>query len=652
MRSTARVDEPVSSAPKAPAFCREAPGRRVRSSSMRVGMATARATWTASDQTRGEARATASSERPEGARPSSRRGPPGTSSAQSPSPSPTVSAWLRARKVGQEMDFCRLRGASFAQTGSRYWASKSQSKAAAAMAMAPLASSVSGSSPGICWGTGRRWYAARALRSTLLRRHPGRLPLALLLLLLGCNGGDGRPPAAGVPGPAPGPAGAPCEADAGCPGAPCRAGVCRAGRCAVELARPGSVPQEGQQAGDCKRFICGVGGELLAREDPADVPAADGNPCTRELCSGATPGREAVAPGASCGAGVCSAAGACVGLEEIAVGRYHGCLRLGDGTVRCWGANERGQAGGEESAGMVEGMVTVAGLDATAALALGGSHSCALSSKGQVRCWGANQSGQLGDGSTSDRVAPSAVQGLGAATAVAAGLDTTCAVAGGAVFCWGQGSTGQLGNGKRASSPLPVRVALPGKGAEPVQVSVGGAHACALVTGGRVFCWGSNLHGQLGDGSTSERATPGAVALLDDARQIAAGRDHVCALRSDRTVWCWGWGKDGQLGLGDRDEQRKPARVPSLKGAIEVAAGNGHSCARTGEGIACWGWNSDNQVSKDAVGDALSPVEIGMTKKEKAVQLALGSKHSCARLASGSFTCWGRNDRGQLGGAE
>ena len=475
-------------------------------------------------------------------------------------------------------------------------------------------------------------------------------------LLVGCS----QPPAVEASGVATARGAAACTGDAQCAsGGPCRPGACRQGRCEQVAARPGAIPVEGQREGDCRRMTCGVGGELMARLDPADVPADDGNPCTRELCDGETPGRQPVAAGGACEAGVCNARGQCVGLVEIASGRYHVCLRQGDGEVRCWGAGERGQASGADESGMSDEPREVPGLSGASGLALGGNHSCALVG-GEARCWGANEHGQLGDGSTVDRQAPATVVGLTGVTALAAGLDTTCALTGrGQVLCWGQGSNGQLGHGKRTPSALPVVVKLPvpavspagpvPRGAGPVQVSVGGAHACAVLTNGRVHCWGSNLHGQLGDGSGNDSATPVLVAGLDDASAVAAGRNHTCALRRDGTVWCWGWNPDGQLGLGHRDDRRRPEQVSGLTGVVEVAAGNGHSCARLSPGqVACWGWNRDGQATGSAGDDALSPVTLETTR---ATHLALGSKHSCALVPKGGFTCWGANGRGQLGAA-
>lgn len=445
------------------------------------------------------------------------------------------------------------------------------------------------------------------------------------------------------------PTGVACKQDTDCSGSstPCRTIRCEEGRCRQELARPGISPEQVQKSGDCQRLLCGVGGELITREDPADIPVDDGNPCTRELCSGGVPGRLPMAVGSSCGVGVCTASSVCVGLEEIAVGRYHGCLRLGDSSVQCWGAGERGQIGSDEEIDSRDAPTPIPEIKGARALALGGSHSCALLQQGAV-CWGANEQGQLGDGSVEDRRYPVPVQGLHGITAIATGLDTSCAIAQGAVFCWGLGIFGQLGDGKKQNSSLPSRVSLPARSPVPRQISVGGAHACVLLEGGQVRCWGANDHGQLGDGTTHEQKTPTIVAGLGNTKQVAAGRNHTCALWEDGTVWCWGWNNDGQLGAGERQDASRPVKATGLSGVVELAAGNSHNCARTAAGkVYCWGWNQYGQVGNAIVGDALEPTEIESPKD--ILQLALGSKHSCARLKSGTFSCWGDNSRRQLG---
>jgi alpha-tubulin suppressor-like RCC1 family protein len=413
-----------------------------------------------------------------------------------------------------------------------------------------------------------------------------------------------------------------------------------------EKATPGTIPREGQTEGDCHRAICGSGGELLSRDDPADTPADDGNPCTREVCVDGQPGHPFLRGGKACGqGGVCDESGHCLGLVEIRAGRYHSCIRLADASVKCWGQNDRGQLGDSSESIMEAAPVQVAGLTRVAQLALGGSHSCALLTGGQVTCWGANEHGQLGDGTTVSHTSPVPVSGLPAATAVAAGHDFTCALtAEGQVLCWGNNGSGQLARGRAPDSSLPTE-ARGLRGA--TQISLGGVHGCALFADRSTRCWGNNIHGQLGDGTRKEARGPVVVQGLAAAVELAAGRNHTCARLGDGGVRCWGWNNDRQLGSSSAaDEQPTPVAVDGVSGAASIAAGNSHSCALLAGGqVNCWGWNSDQQLGS---GDPGAAPRL-LTDLAPAAQLALGSRHSCARLAAGGFLCWGNSGHGQLG---
>jgi alpha-tubulin suppressor-like RCC1 family protein len=194
-----------------------------------------------------------------------------------------------------------------------------------------------------------------------------------------------------------------------------------------------------------------------------------------------------------------------------------------------------------------------AALTDVADVAAGSAHTCGLRADGAVLCWGAGDQGQLGDGSTAGRAlagAPLATNGAPLnAVAIAAGAVHTCAAdSNGAVWCWGGGDRGQLGDGAAAGAPNPTAVSsLP---AAAAAVAAGGAHSCAALTDGRVFCWGAGDQGQLGDGAFDDSATPVAVAALAGAVQVSAGHAHSCARTRDRSIWCWGGNGSGQLGDG------------------------------------------------------------------------------------------------------
>src|SRR5204862_7232041 len=131
-----------------------------------------------------------------------------------------------------------------------------------------------------------------------------------------------------------------------------------------------------------------------------------------------------------------------------------------------------------------------------------------------------------------------------------------------AVTCWGAGDAGQLGQGAPSSALVPgPAVELPGAASA---VAAGDDFTCALLIDGRVFCWGDGAQGQLGTGDRSSRAAPGAapVALPKRARAVSAGGAHACARLEDQTLACWGANQAGQLGLGDGEDRPRPALVP------------------------------------------------------------------------------------------
>jgi alpha-tubulin suppressor-like RCC1 family protein len=200
-------------------------------------------------------------------------------------------------------------------------------------------------------------------------------------------------------------------------------------------------------------------------------------------------------------------------------------------------------------------------------LAVGSDHTCALLNDGTARCWGYNGYGALGDGTTTQRLAPVAVSGISSAVALTAGENHTCALlANGTARCWGSNYAGQLGDGTTTERSTPVAVSgLSGA----VALTAGGAHTCALLANGTARCWGDNNNGQLGDGTTTGRLTPVAVqgghgALLSLVSGPAAL--HTCAVTADGTALCWGFNYYGQLGNGTTTNSSSPVLVSGLSG--------------------------------------------------------------------------------------
>ncbi len=291
----------------------------------------------------------------------------------------------------------------------------------------------------------------------------------------------------------------------------------------------------------------------------------------------------------------------------------------------------------------------------------GGAHTCALTSSGGVKCWGGNSAGQLGNGNTTKSLTPVDVTGLSSgASTVAAGGGHTCALtASGGIKCWGSNSPGgQLGNGTPSNSTTPVDVT--GLSSGVTAVAAGNGHTCALTTSGGVKCWGLNMHGQVGNGTTAEAFTPMDVTgLSSGVTAIAAGYSHTCAITSSGGVKCWGY-NGGRLGTGTNTGPEvcrsidpcstTPVDVTGLSSGVSaIAAGEFHTCALLSSGgVKCWGYSDEGQVGNGTTGSNPAPVDVtGLSSGVSAIT-TLG-RHTCALTTSGGVKCWGSNGSGQLG---
>lgn len=239
------------------------------------------------------------------------------------------------------------------------------------------------------------------------------------------------------------------------------------------------------------------------------------------------------------------------GVKGISVGHAHVCAVTASGAVRCWGNGSSGQLGDGRMT-IRNRPVQVVGLDSgVTAVSAGTKHTCAVTDAGAVLCWGENGSGQLGDGTTEDRSRPVPVKRLrSGVVAVTAGGHHTCALTeAGGVLCWGDSKHGQLGNGQRADSRTPTEVSK--LGSRVVAVSAGTSHSCAVDADGRVWCWGGNSPGgPLGDGTLETRLVPVEVPGVTGIATVSAGASHTCAVTTTGVAKCWGNNDHGQLGDG------------------------------------------------------------------------------------------------------
>ena len=313
------------------------------------------------------------------------------------------------------------------------------------------------------------------------------------------------------------------------------------------------------------------------------------------------------------------------------------------------------------------------GLTGAVAISGGGYHTCARFPNGTLQCWGLNDGdpntgarggGQLGNPATGDlSPTPVPVTGITTATAVTAGGFHTCALLpNGTVQCWGQNDQGQLGNG--TTDPAPPTVAP--RNATPVAVSginnaiavsAGGWHTCALLQDGTVRCWGRNDFGQIGDGSQTARPptpnfnpTPVTVRGITTAVALKSGIFHACVLLRDGRMQCWGWNDFQQLGdPASINYSSVPVTVPGITPAA-LAPGAEHTCVLLQDGrVNCWGDTQYGQSGNGSRTGIFAPPTAPVTGITTATAATSGAEHSCALLPGGRVQCWGRGLFGRLG---
>ncbi|MBL7663503.1 MAG: hypothetical protein JNM93_00105 [Bacteriovoracaceae bacterium] len=373
-----------------------------------------------------------------------------------------------------------------------------------------------------------------------------------------------------------------------------------------------------------------------------------------------------------------------VALESIHIanGGNHSCSILASGDVKCWGANTSGQLGLGHTINVnlpsAAGIVDLGGVKAVQ-LTAGLSHTCALLENSQVKCWGSNTFGQLGYGDTIINpmiTSPASVGyvSLGEnAKKIFAGTNYNCAIlASNNVRCWGDNQYGQLGQGhinNIGDDEVPSSVPVIPFGAQVVQLDLStiSSHSCALLTNGNLKCWGSNSNGQLGYGTSgasnnigddpNEMSMLGAVNVGGNVTSIATGNSHTCVLIGAGNVKCWGLNGVGQLGYGNTTNLSAPSVdfVNLGEPVIQLTTGNNHNCALlASNNVVCWGEGSAGQLgygNNSRIGDTELPytagyVDLGFVPS----MLASGANHNCAlEKDTGKNKCWGSNSAGQLG---
>jgi alpha-tubulin suppressor-like RCC1 family protein len=330
------------------------------------------------------------------------------------------------------------------------------------------------------------------------------------------------------------------------------------------------------------------------------------------------------------------------GPTVLAAGRDFSCVVVAGGDVSCWGDDSAGQLGDGGAPAGPHVPAVVAGLSNVSSLSALWQHACGLSTSGLLTCWGANDRGQIGDGSTAGPRPPTLVNDPAAPTPlpmfrqVATGSAHTCALSANDVYCWGDNGQGQIDQ-MGSNLPIPTPEAVAGV-TDPNGLAAGAQHTCVVSTGGDVSCWGSNASGQR-DG------------MMSNAVAIYAGANLSCAVGEDAALFCWGDNHTGQLAIGSEIIRATPAQVPGLAHVGALAAGGAHNCATADDAdgaraLFCWGADGSGQLGNGSLVDAPAPARLPALQP---TIIAAGSAHTCAVQADRQLRCWGSGAAGQLG---
>jgi alpha-tubulin suppressor-like RCC1 family protein/uncharacterized protein YjdB len=300
------------------------------------------------------------------------------------------------------------------------------------------------------------------------------------------------------------------------------------------------------------------------------------------------------------------------GLTFVAAsaGLYHNCGVTTAGAAYCWGSNDAGQLGDGSTVDRTIPVAVVGGLTFAEVDPGVGYHSCGVTPQGAAYCWGSNTYGELGDGTTVERTSPVAVAGGLTFASVSAGMFHSCGVTtGGVAYCWGFDGNGELGDGTVAGSTSPVAVT----GAHTfASVSAGVAYTCGVTTGAAAYCWGANGYGRLGDGSTVDHwASPVPVAGGLRFATVSARFDYACGLTTAGAAYCWGYNGDGEFGDGTTANQATPVALAGGLTFATMGAGANHTCGVTTGGVAyCWGLNTHGELGDGTTGSSPVPARV------------------------------------------
>jgi alpha-tubulin suppressor-like RCC1 family protein len=341
-------------------------------------------------------------------------------------------------------------------------------------------------------------------------------------------------------------------------------------------------------------------------------------------------------------------------LISAGIGNAHACGVTTENVAYCWGANNEGQLGDGTTTRRLK-PVPVAGSLRFLQLSAGYDYTCGVTTEFKAYCWGSNfwatdLAGQLGDGTTTRRLRPRAVLGGLEFREVSAGLAHTCGrTTTNRVYCWGGNSNGQIGDGTPPGNlqltPVQVAGSLRFR-----KISVGNVHSCGVATDDQAYCWGGNRSGQAGIGvKSSGLLTPTLVTGGHFFRTVDGGSFHTCGVTPDNRGYCWGDNLFGQIGIAEAGGVRpRPRPVLGNLSFRSIEAGSSHNCGVTTLNRAyCWGNNQEGGLGDGTRMHRSTPVAVLGGHRFR--QVTAGLLFSCGVRTDAAGYCWGDNGAGSLG---
>lgn len=342
--------------------------------------------------------------------------------------------------------------------------------------------------------------------------------------------------------------------------------------------------------------------------------------------------------------------------SSLALGYEHACLVSAAGSLKCWGRNSVGQIGNGTTSSRYTSKYEVGpGFTKVVAnryLAIY-SATCGLESNGtpNVKCWGSNNYGHLGNGTTTISFSPVSISGTDVYTHIEAGHSFFCGITStGTTKCWGHGFNGKLGDGTTVQRNSPTQIFSSAGMGNLVKISLGRDHACGIDNSAKLWCWGSGITGQLGNGSNTNALVPTEIDPGTPYSEVSLGENHSCGITTSGVLKCWGQGVSYQLGTGSTSSVNTPTVVDSGTTYISLGMGIDTSCGITSNNqLKCWGLNgNDSLTGNGALGGAVNtPTAVFTNVQFQKVQL--GYSTACAQTLTGEFLCWGNNEVSLLG---